>query len=94
MSWLSIVIGKFGTISQALVIANKARQRFTEYAKSDSYTSLYELVCQFSERQDLTGSQKLDLVLTTLRSDVELYGKFCIKAAIELILGELENNKQ
>lgn len=94
MSWLSIVISRFGAISKALLVANRARNKFTEYAKSDSYTALYELVEELMDDDTRTGAQKRDLVLKTFASDVALFGRCFIKATVDMILDDRGYGKE
>ena len=93
MSWLSVVIGRFGAISKALLAANRARDKFVAFAKSDSYTALYELVEELMDDDTRTGAQKRDLVLKSLARDVVVFGEFFIRAAIDLILDDLGYDK-
>lgn len=93
MSALSVLIGRwFGrrATSVAIEIAERAMQRFAEYAATDGYESLYEFVLSLESHRDLTGQQKLIAALAHAASDVRVFGEFVVRQAIEAICGEIK----
>jgi hypothetical protein len=88
MSWLSAAFGlsKLTQPSTAIKAANVAVEKFVAYAKTDSYTAIYELIQSLKARTDLSGNEKRALVLKSAASDVKVFGEYFIKAVIEIVL--------